>query len=74
MSNPGKYTPKINEEHVFEIQDSVLHRLTFHILLCFNTLINPLGAFWLRHCATSWKVAGLRPDEVNEFFFTTSVV
>jgi hypothetical protein len=23
---------------------------------------------WLRHYATSWKVAGLRPDEVNEFF------
>jgi hypothetical protein len=20
---------------------------------------------WLRHCAASWKVAGLRPDEVN---------
>jgi hypothetical protein len=22
----------------------------------------------LRHCATSWKVAGSRPDEVNYFF------
>jgi hypothetical protein len=24
---------------------------------------------WLRHYATSRKVAGLNPDEVNEFFF-----
>jgi hypothetical protein len=26
-------------------------------------------ALWLTHYATSWKVMGLRPDEVNEFFF-----
>jgi hypothetical protein len=25
-------------------------------------------AYWLRHYATNRKVAGLRPDEVNEFF------
>jgi hypothetical protein len=25
-------------------------------------------AQWLGHCATSRKVAGSRPDEVNEFF------
>jgi hypothetical protein len=24
-------------------------------------------AYWIRHYATSWKVSGLRPDEVNEF-------
>jgi hypothetical protein len=23
----------------------------------------------LRHCATHWKVAGSRPEEVKEFFF-----
>jgi hypothetical protein len=23
---------------------------------------------WLRHYATSWKVAGLRPDDLNKFF------
>jgi hypothetical protein len=25
-------------------------------------------AQWLRHCATNWKVAGLIPDGVIEFF------
>jgi hypothetical protein len=25
-------------------------------------------AYWLKHCATSWKVACSRPDEMNEFF------
>jgi hypothetical protein len=25
------------------------------------------GSVWLRHCAASRKVAGSRPDEVNEF-------
>jgi hypothetical protein len=25
-------------------------------------------AYWLRHCATSRKVAGSRPDEVNKCF------
>jgi hypothetical protein len=24
---------------------------------------------WLRYYATSWKFAGLRPDEVNEIVF-----
>jgi hypothetical protein len=27
----------------------------------------PEVSYWLRHYATSRKVAGLRPDEVNEF-------
>jgi hypothetical protein len=25
-------------------------------------------SWWLRDCATSWKVTGSRPDEVNEIF------
>jgi hypothetical protein len=25
-------------------------------------------AYWLRHCATNWKVAGSRPNEVDNFF------
>jgi hypothetical protein len=28
-------------------------------------------AQWLRHCATSWKVAGLRSDDVTEFYQCT---
>jgi hypothetical protein len=35
------------------------------------TLLNRLGhaiAWWLRHSATTRKVAGSRPDEVKEFF------
>jgi hypothetical protein len=26
------------------------------------------GVVWFRHCATSWKVAGLIPDEIIRFF------
>jgi hypothetical protein len=26
------------------------------------------GRVWLRQYATNWKVAGSRPDKVNEFF------
>jgi hypothetical protein len=38
-----------------------------HVLILFW---GHMVAHWLRHYATSWKVAGSHPDEVDFFKFT----
>jgi hypothetical protein len=43
----------------------------FHLIVSFCSLLNPGGTrsrSWLRHYATSWKIAGSLPDEVIGFF------
>ena len=36
--------------------------------LCIATIVTTQWRSWLRHCATSWKVAGSIPDDVNGIF------
>jgi hypothetical protein len=43
-------------------------RAMYRILLTEEIMFCGLFAYWLRHYAASRKVAGSRPDEVNDFF------
>jgi hypothetical protein len=40
----------------------------FNFMNALHTLRGHVVAEWLRHCATSQKVTGSRPDEVHELF------
>jgi hypothetical protein len=61
----------ISEEYaVSETMVSSQKKTNLTIIKIYKTTDLPTGhvvAWWLRHCTTSQKVMGSKPDELNEF-------
>jgi hypothetical protein len=53
---------------VYEDLEHLFHFKNMHIDVHIDQFSEIYPTRLLRHCATNQKVAGLRPDEVNEFF------
>jgi hypothetical protein len=50
--------------HVFKVLEQIEH----HFQNIFIIVKGNVVVWWLRHCATNWKVTGMIPDGVTGFF------
>jgi hypothetical protein len=57
-------TEPLNERYKLPYSDRSI-RIADLVMLAYSILEGHAVALWLRHYATSRKVAGARPDEVN---------
>ena len=61
---------QVDDVNQFEVisrnysRSSILRKTTSVIIIIVLTYIGTRWRIWLRHCATSWKVAGFFPDGI----------